>query len=451
MTHSFFLEKNKKRALVFGGGGAKGSFEIGVWKALDQLDYFPDIVTGTSVGALNGALYILGNVTEAENMWKEIETGHVIDIKGPLAINSFKEYRKTLTGFLIKIIRERGISSAPLMALISTYIEDEDKIRKSGIIFGLSTTNLNTREIEYFFLEDIEEGQLNDYLVASASLYPAIHKKIIDGVPYIDGGYRNHIPVNMALDKNPDQIIVVDIKGPGLLKYDNRIENCDSLWIQTKWPLGDMLLFDKQRTEVNIQLGYFETMKLALPDTYAGVWYTFTHESVVEEEKDFYTALHELLNGVRTRTLYQYIKEENHQIALLKELTRRWKTEITEENVSMALLELTGKVFNIIPDKLYDVTDFQNKIVYRIKKMIDEDRSNPIEEFQPRFILSGKEWSEEFFEGLPMLSNRTLITQLLKRLHDDSVKWDNPLDKLLIKSRPFPFVIALYCKYLLNK
>lgn len=450
MDHTFFLEENKKRALVFGGGGAKGSYEIGVWKALNELHYYPEIVTGTSVGALNGALYILGNLSDAEQMWKEIETGNVLDIKGPLHINSFKDYRRTLTGFLIKIIREKGISSRPLQELIDSFVDNEIIIRESGITFGLSTTNLNTREVEYFFIEDIEKGQLNDYLVASAAAFPAIQKKVINGVSYVDGGYRNQIPVNMALDKKPDQIVVVDVHGPGLLKYDNRIENCDSLWIRTKWPLGDMLLFDKQRTEVNIQLGYYETMKLAEPDTYSGVWYTFTRSSVDEEKVPFYLALHDLLNGHRTRALYHYIKEENHQLPLLKELTKRWKTEITEENMSLAMLELTGKVFNLIPDQLYEVNCFQGDIRHRLKKMRDEERVNQIEEFQPRFILSGKEWTEEFFEGLPMISNRSLISQLLDRLEDETVKWDKPFYKLLIRTRPFPFVIALYCKYLLE-
>ena len=45
-----------KRAVVLSGGGSKGSYEIGVWKALRRLHIKYDIVTGTSIGALNGAL-----------------------------------------------------------------------------------------------------------------------------------------------------------------------------------------------------------------------------------------------------------------------------------------------------------------------------------------------------------------------------------------------------------
>ena len=46
-----------QRALVLAGGGAKGSYQVGVWQALQELGWTPDIITGASVGALNGCLF----------------------------------------------------------------------------------------------------------------------------------------------------------------------------------------------------------------------------------------------------------------------------------------------------------------------------------------------------------------------------------------------------------
>lgn len=68
MKSTFFERNNVRRAVVFSGGGAKGAFEIGVWKALNALGYYADIVTGTSIGALNGALYLSGKQEEAEKI-----------------------------------------------------------------------------------------------------------------------------------------------------------------------------------------------------------------------------------------------------------------------------------------------------------------------------------------------------------------------------------------------
>lgn len=448
MTEEFFDSSDKKRALVFGGGGARGSFEIGVWKALDEVGYYPDIVTGTSVGALNGALYILGNFEEAEKMWKRIETDNVFDIQVPLEIDSFKDYRRTMTGFLIKIIRNKGVSSGPLEELIHHYLSDEHEIRKSPITFGLSTTNVKTRKIEYHYLEDIEYGKLNDYLIASSAMFPAIQMKTIDGTLYADGGYINNIPVNMALDKKPDQIIIVDIKGPGLIKYDYRLENHDVLWIRTKWPLGDMLLFDKNRTEVNIGLGYLETMKLARPEFFTGLWYTFKSDEMAEEKMRFYLVLNDLLEGRRSENLTHYIEEERHQLLLLKELSNRWEHTITERNLHVALPELCGKLFNLRPDKPYSIKEFQRQLLKRIDKIKNEEFADPIEELKPLYILSGSEWTEEFLESLPVISNRRLVIELSDQLEKDEINWNHPLYRFFIRTRPYPFALALYIRYL---
>lgn len=448
MGEAFFNKKNQKRGLVFGGGGARGAFEIGVWKALDELDYKPTIVAGTSVGALNAVLYAMGDVQEAENMWKEIETDNVLDYTIPLEIESFNDYRKTLTGFLIKVIRDKGISSDPLKNMIDKYIDDEEKLRESNLSIGLSTTNLKTKEIEYLYLSEIENGRLKDYLLASASLYPAMPKTIINDTPYIDGGYGNNIPISMVLDKKPDQLIIVDIKGPGIVKYDKRLKDHDHLWIRTKWPLGDMLLFDKKRTEINIRLGYDETIKLACPEQYGGLWHTFFQKEIKEANTQILGALHDFIEGKRTSQLYPYIKEEQRQLFLLRELSKRWEQDVTAESLALALMEQTGKLLNILPYKRYHVDEFQNEIKNRIEKLLETEREKPIKEFQPAFILSGREWSEEFIERLPLLSNRKLVAQILERLEDPKVNWDNPLYHLLIKAKPYPFIIALYCKYL---
>lgn len=69
--------KNTVRAVVFSGGGAKGGYQIGAWKALREMDFHPDIVTGTSVGALNGALMALDKFDEALEIWENMGMSRV--------------------------------------------------------------------------------------------------------------------------------------------------------------------------------------------------------------------------------------------------------------------------------------------------------------------------------------------------------------------------------------
>ncbi|MCI1245349.1 MAG: patatin-like phospholipase family protein [Bacilli bacterium] len=68
-----------KRALVLCGGGSLGSYEVGAWRFLREkgLDDF-DIVTGTSIGAINGALVVSGEFEKAEALWKTVEADKII-------------------------------------------------------------------------------------------------------------------------------------------------------------------------------------------------------------------------------------------------------------------------------------------------------------------------------------------------------------------------------------
>lgn len=67
--------------LVLGGGGAKGAYEIGVWKALRELDVPIKAVTGTSVGALNGAIIVQGDFDVAYELWTTISIENVINVE----------------------------------------------------------------------------------------------------------------------------------------------------------------------------------------------------------------------------------------------------------------------------------------------------------------------------------------------------------------------------------
>ena len=66
-----------KRALVLSGGGGKGAYQIGVWKALRRLHVSIDIVTGTSVGALNGAYVVQKDYLKALLLWKNIDFSQI--------------------------------------------------------------------------------------------------------------------------------------------------------------------------------------------------------------------------------------------------------------------------------------------------------------------------------------------------------------------------------------
>ena len=66
------------RGLVLAGGGARGSYQVGVWQALQEMGWEPGVIAGTSVGCLNGAMFALGLTDVARDMWLTINSHDVI-------------------------------------------------------------------------------------------------------------------------------------------------------------------------------------------------------------------------------------------------------------------------------------------------------------------------------------------------------------------------------------
>ena len=70
-----------KRALVLCGGGSRGAYEIGAWRALTELGVRFQGVYGTSIGALNAALVARGDVEAASQLWQNIRLSQIMTVE----------------------------------------------------------------------------------------------------------------------------------------------------------------------------------------------------------------------------------------------------------------------------------------------------------------------------------------------------------------------------------
>ena len=192
--------KAPRKALVLAGGGARGSYQVGVWRALTELGWKPDLITGTSVGSLNGAMFALDLYETARDMWLSIRSQDVMEL--PEQDADLSELHR----FLREVVRQGGMDVTPLEEIVERVL-DEDALRASPMDFGLVTVEqrgLRPRELP---LKDIPRGKVKDYLLASAACFPALRAHSIDGVNYLDGGYRDNMPTALAQKMGADELL----------------------------------------------------------------------------------------------------------------------------------------------------------------------------------------------------------------------------------------------------
>lgn len=248
-------------ALVLGGGGAKGAYEVGAIAALDELGIKAGSVFGTSVGALHAAMYAQGSMDAAAALWDNIRLSDVVSEES-LAIaddaENIFDHPEKLLEFITRYAQKKGVNVSPLMDILHKLI-DEDKIRRSGVHLGIVTTRFPSLAMVEKRLEEMETGSLIDWLMASASCFPIFPMKQVGGDRYIDGGFCDNTPVEMAVRSGARDIVAIDIgKHRSHTQYDRRP---NITYIRTSQPLGGLLTLDSALSARNRILGYNDVMR----------------------------------------------------------------------------------------------------------------------------------------------------------------------------------------------
>lgn len=249
--------------LVLEGGGAKGAYHIGVFKALREMGINIGAITGTSIGAINGAMFICGNFDEIYDLWYNAKPSMLIKgdetaleslIRMEVNYESLGKIRK----YLMNTLKDGGLDMTPLKAMLRRFI-DETELRNSDIEFGLVTVSLTDLEPLEVFVDEIPWGKVHDYIMNSANL-PVFKMERTDGKLYIDGAFFDNLPINLMASRGYKKIIAVETKGAGL----KRKVNYDDLEIITISPSGDLgrtLEIDSERTRHSMKLGYYDAYK----------------------------------------------------------------------------------------------------------------------------------------------------------------------------------------------
>ncbi|WP_143319406.1 patatin-like phospholipase family protein [Clostridium sp. HBUAS56010] len=373
------LDLEKEYGLVLEGGGAKGAYQIGAWKALKEAGVKIKGVAGVSVGSLNGALICMDDLERAEEIWKNIDYSKVMAVSDEtmkaLKNKDFKSLNlpELINGGL-QVVKDGGFDIAPLKNLIAEVVEDEEKIRSSQRELYAVTYSVSDRKELAVDIRAQEPGTIKDMLLASA-YFMAFKNEKLGGKRYMDGGGFNNVPINVLLDHGYKDIIVIRIYGWGFDK-ERVVKIPDDVTVSHIAPrqdLGGILEFDKKLARRNMTMGYYDAKRflyglsgrvyyLDAPNTEP---YYFDKMMSEMELLKYYIKDVVTEEGMETLTGYRTFTEKVFP-RLAEELKLKEGWDYKE--LYLGLLEDLAKRLKIRRFKIYTVESFFAEIRKKIKQ-----------------------------------------------------------------------------------
>lgn len=259
---NLFGKKEEPWCLVLSGGGAKGIYHIGAWKALRELGVEVNAFIGNSIGAIIAGFLAQGNEEKLYFIGDNITVDYLIRIPDGLTENGELKmnlkHMSSIRQFYRDALYGGGLDTTPLKQMLDESL-DEELIRQSGNDLGVVTFNISDMKAREVFIEQMEPGTVLDYLMAS-SAFPGFHNPVIKGKKYIDGGVYDNIPYRLARARGYRKIITIDISGMGINKRPN-IEGTETIYIKNSVNMGGVLDFNRDFLDSFRELGYLDTLK----------------------------------------------------------------------------------------------------------------------------------------------------------------------------------------------
>lgn len=184
-------------AVVLGGGGVLGAVQVGMVRALAEAGVRPDLVLGTSIGAMNGAVLAGLPAEEAADrldaMWRSPAAQEVFS-SGP--VRRLRELARTGV----------AVHSADPLRRALTEVLGEQRIEDLPLRFMCCAASVEDAAEHWF-----EQGSVVDAVLASAAVPGLLPPAVVDGRHYLDGGLVNSIPLGRAIQLGADRVFVLQV------------------------------------------------------------------------------------------------------------------------------------------------------------------------------------------------------------------------------------------------
>ena len=260
------LDPSVKYGIVLEGGGARGAYQIGAWKALQEAGIAIGGISGASVGALNGALMCMDDLDRACHIWENLTYSKVMNVSDAL-IEKFRSKDLEIQDFqelgsaVRKVLKDGGLDVTPLKDLIEETV-DEERIRASERELFVITYSLTDWKKVVINIKELSDGAMSDALLASA-YFPAFKREKLGGKRYMDGGSADNVPIEPLLERGYKNLIVIRIYGLGRdsERFLEIPEDVAVYHIAPRQDLGGILEFSGKKARKLMTLGYYDAMR----------------------------------------------------------------------------------------------------------------------------------------------------------------------------------------------
>lgn len=211
----------KQIGLVLCGGGAKGAYQVGVFKALEELGISQQVrmISGSSIGAINGALFLQYNADEIEQIWTSCNWPSVFGLSKDniqrlnQIIQSVNNRKMPAMFGMMNLMGVANTTGLPLKRdgfekMMKRYL-NFSRIGQSEIDLIISCGKLNTKQQRYFNLNQEPPKLRKDILLASTAVPIIFNPVYLDDGYYCDPMQYERAPLAPLLESNCDTIIIV--------------------------------------------------------------------------------------------------------------------------------------------------------------------------------------------------------------------------------------------------
>lgn len=358
-----------KKALVLAGGGTRGAYQCGAIRALRHIQQDDwDIVTGTSIGALNGALVVQGDYKAMDDLWHNLTQETIIKggIPNDINIDTILNEQHLISSFFKNYIKERGADISPFIEKASELYNAE-RFLASPIEFGCITVRHGANEPVYVTKEMMKEHGL-DWLMASASAFPAFPIYKFEEGEFVDGGYFDNFPIDYALRLGATEVIAIDLNNEP--QHPNYFGHKHIHYIYPHKDLGSFLNFNREQLDKMEIYGYNDALKEM--GFYQGVLYTFEKEPLPK----FYDELIRQILMLETRIkLATNINESLRSETVVYDTVsqRLKKKKIRESELYFGLMDILMDLCNLDDCAVWTYEKARNAILAQFAPCAQED------------------------------------------------------------------------------